>query len=95
MAMALNIPYASQAIERTRDTSSQVGLSAKERLINVVGAFSADPKVVKYKNVLVVDDVITTGATIQSCAQALITAGANQVFGLSLARTLLHSDLPG
>ena len=95
MAVALNIPYVSQAIERTRDTSSQVGLSAKERLTNVVGAFHADPKLVNHKNVLVVDDVITTGATIQSCAQALIAAGAYQVFGLSLARTLLHSDLPG
>jgi len=47
------------------------------------------------EHVLVVDDVITTGATIQSCAQALIAAGANQVFGLSLARTLRQSDSPG
>ena len=94
MAAAMNIPYTSKAIERTRDTTSQVNLSAKERLLNVVGAFQANPEVVKYKNVLVVDDVITTGATIQSCAQAIFAAGANQVFGLSLARALLHSDLP-
>jgi competence protein ComFC len=95
VAAALKIPYSSRAIERTRDTASQVNLTAKERLLNVVGAFHARPEVVKYKNVLVVDDVITTGATIQSCAQALISAGANQVFGLSLARTLLPSDIPG
>jgi competence protein ComFC len=95
VAVRMDIRYSSRAVERTRDTASQVNLSAKERLQNVVGAFHANPEVVKYKNVLVVDDVITTGATIQSCAQALLAAGANQVFGLSLARTLLHSDQSG
>ena len=94
MAEAMKIRFSSKAIERIRDTTSQVSLSAQERLLNVVGAFQANPVIVKNKDVLVVDDVITTGATIQSCAQALFAAGANQVFGLSLARTLRPSDLP-
>jgi predicted amidophosphoribosyltransferase len=54
----------------------------------MVGAFSAHRKDVCNKSVLVIDDVITTGATIRACAAALIAAGAKQVYGLTLARSL-------
>ena len=65
---------------------SQVGLSLAERFDNVAGAFQANPKVVSGKTILVVDDVTTSGATMQACAVSLQEAGARQVYGLTLAR---------
>ncbi len=76
-------------IKRTRDTESQVGKSAAERKANVKGAFKADPAVATGKRILLLDDVITTGATMTACAEALENAGALAIYGLSLARTPL------
>ena len=80
--------FDSGLLHRARETSSQVGLSAAERIKNVDGAFYAQGNL-RGKTVLVIDDVITTGATMNSCASALLTAGASAVFGLSFARALL------
>ena len=56
------------------------------RLVNVAGAFRAqEPELVEGKRVLLVDDVITTGATAAACAQALLDAGAHSVFAVALA----------
>ncbi|MGB9673025.1 MAG: ComF family protein [Anaerolineales bacterium] len=85
-ALAVRRPYRSNALKRIRETASQVTLSVQERLANVDGAFVADQALVNGKNILVIDDVTTTGATMNACAQALKNAGANQVFGLTLAR---------
>lgn len=81
-------------LNRTRDTRTQVGLSAKERRENVDGAFSSSDKSVQGKVVLIVDDVTTTGSTISACAKALRAAGASKVYGLTLARAVLktHND---
>ncbi len=81
------------ALEKVRETRSQVGLTAAERRENVARAFRAEARVVREKQVLVVDDVTTSGATLMSCANALIEAGASQVYGLTLARTVL-ADRP-
>ena len=90
LAKALCVPYASQAIVRIRNTGSQVGLSIRERQDNVNGAFSAHPRLGRGKNVLIIDDVLTTGATMQACARALLEAGANSVYGITLAKAPLR-----
>lgn len=70
------------------------GLSLDERLVNVAGAFRVlEPDNVDGKRVLLVDDVITTGATAAACAQALLDAGAQSVFAVALA-TVEFDALP-
>lgn len=86
LALGCGVPYHSRALRKTRDTSSQVGLSLEQRWNNVVGSFEADASYVEGKCVLVVDDVSTSGATLNACAQALTASGAVQVYALTLAR---------
>lgn len=88
-ALAVRIPYSSRALRRTRETSSQVDLGYAQRLENVKGAFWADRQKVEGKAIFVVDDVTTTGATINACAEALKNSGARVVFGFVVARTIL------
>ncbi len=85
--------YRPQALSRARETRSQVGLSREERRNNVRDAFVAQPSIVRGRVVLVVDDVTTTGATLSSCAQALIQAGARQVYAYTVARALARHGL--
>ena len=73
----------------------QAGLSLDERLANAAGAFRAqEPELVEGKRVLLVDDVITTGATAAACAQALLDAGAHSVFAVAMAVTENEMDAP-
>lgn len=92
LAYAIQKPYRTNVLHRNRDTRSQVGLSAAERQQNVHGAFSARTDQVKGRAILVIDDVTTTGSTINACAQALRDAGASAVFGITLARALSQAD---
>jgi competence protein ComFC len=64
-----------------------------ERKENVSGAFHAESALASGKNILVMDDVATTGATLASCAETLLEAGARTVFTLTLARALPHHGL--
>lgn len=91
LALGLGIAYRNRVLNRTRDTRSQVGLTVIERRANVAGAFRAVQGYVEGKNVLVVDDVMTSGATIEACAKALIEAGANKVYGVTLAQAMYNS----
>jgi ComF family protein len=92
-AYAIDKPYLPKVLFRKRNTLTQVGLSAVERRQNVKDAFAADPMKVQGKTVLVIDDVTTTGSTINACAQALRQAGASAVFGLTLSRAVLQADV--
>lgn len=74
------------ALRRVRNTSSQAGLTSAKRRENVSGAFRANKHALKGASVLLVDDVMTTGATAASCARALKLAGAGRVTLLTLAR---------
>jgi ComF family protein len=76
-----------RAIRRVRFTSAQAGLTNAKRRQNVSGAFRPLPgRAIDGKKILLVDDVMTTGATAASCARALKLAGARQVVLLTLAR---------
>ncbi|MFC1879810.1 ComF family protein [Chloroflexota bacterium] len=86
LALGCRIPYQPKALIRSRQTRSQVGLTTEQRRVNVAGAFKANPDIVRDKTVLVVDDVATSGATMDACALALKDAGAAVVYGLALAR---------
>jgi ComF family protein len=81
------LPLAREVLVRRRHTVPQVQLNPKERRDNVRGAFAvADPALVKGKNVLLVDDLFTTGATARECARVLRRAGARRVEVLTVAR---------
>jgi ComF family protein len=80
-----------RALIRARATTPQYGLTKGERAINVNSAFKANQRA-KNKNVILVDDVLTSGATAAACAQALLEAGAESVSVLTIARALLRSE---
>jgi len=74
-------------LRRIRSTESQAGLTPHQRRLNVRGAFGvSDPAAVQGKHVLIVDDILTTGATARSAARALLQAGAETVCVATLAR---------
>jgi ComF family protein len=76
-------------LERKRETTSQIGLTTHQRRENLRGAFGVlEPELVKGREVLVVDDVYTTGATVSECARVLHRAGATKVWVATVARTL-------
>jgi len=92
LAMALNVEYSSNGLMRSKETRSQVGLTKQERRENVKEAFRAGVEV-SGKNILVVDDVSTTGSTLSSSAEALYLSGAKDVYALTVARALPHHGL--
>jgi len=78
-----------KVLERRRETKSQIGLSRHQRRENMRGAFVvAKPQEVAGREVLVVDDVFTTGTTVSECARVLRRAGASKVYVATVARTL-------
>ena len=75
------------ALVRVRDTGSQTQLGRQARAENMSGAFAVKcPQPVKGKTVLLIDDVVTTGSTLEACAQALRGAGAKRVVAYTFAR---------
>ncbi|MFN3479624.1 MAG: ComF family protein [Thermodesulfovibrionales bacterium] len=82
------IPLDIDSLQKARETLPQVGLGAEERIRNIKNAFSVKGDL-KGKRVLLIDDVMTTGATLRECSKTLLKAGAIEVKGLVLARTSL------
>ena len=93
LAYYANLLYASEALWKSRDTRSQVGLNISQRRENVQHAYKADPAIVKHKSILLMDDVATTGSTIASCTEALLSAEARDVYAITIARALSHHSL--
>ena len=85
VAKALGATAHARAVRRIRATPPQVGLGRAAREANVRGAFVAYETVAR-SNVLLVDDVLTTGATLRACAEALMLAGARSVRAVVVAR---------
>jgi ComF family protein len=83
------VPVAAAALKRVKPTAQQVGLSRTERAANVRGAFRVPEEgkaAVAGRRLVVVDDVLTSGATVDGCARALLRAGAANVDVLIFAR---------
>jgi competence protein ComFC len=78
------LPCLPEAVSRQRNTQSQVTLNAMERQTNLLDAFQANPQFVSTNHILLIDDVYTTGATLSACAQAILEAGAQAVYGLTV-----------
>ena len=94
LALGLGVPFRGKALARVRETASQVGLGAEARRRNVAGAFAvAQPRAVEGKTVLLVDDVMTTGATLDAAATALKSGGARWVFAVTVARAVMRRDV--
>lgn len=86
IAQQLELPCSISAIRRITDPGPQDRLSRSERLTRVKGCFRCDADAVRGRCVLLIDDVMTTGATASECASVLIKSGAKAVEVLVLAR---------
>lgn len=91
LASYLQLPYNPRTLRRIRETISQVELSLVERQTNVKGAFQACRQHVHAKSILIIDDVTTSGSTLNACSKTLIEVGARAVYGLTVARAVLNS----
>jgi len=93
LASVINVPVLSNAVRRTRYTVTQTHLNAEERKKNIADAFEVtDTDAICGKNILLVDDIITTGSTIQEIAQVLKKAKAKRITAGSAGLAKLGED---
>lgn len=86
ISKTIKVPYRSKFIKRKKYTQTQTQFNLAERKENVQNAFSArERKQLKGTKVIIVDDVITTGATVTECGLKLLAAGAEKVYAVSVA----------
>lgn len=91
------VPYEAAVLRRVRRTPSQGSLTRRQRILNVQGAFSVPARnrpLIENRQILLIDDVLTTGATAESCVRALTMSGAAGVDVLSVARVVQPGQLP-
>jgi ComF family protein len=88
LARGADLPLVPRGLSRARHTQPQAGLSAASRRANLRGAFRATGGLVTRRRVLLIDDVYTTGATVQAAASALLAGGAREVRVFALARSM-------
>jgi ComF family protein len=91
----INLPVVTTGLKRVRHTQSQMSLNADDRRENVQGAFVYDSRrdnnSISDQRVVIIDDVCTTGSTLEACSLALKDAGASTVWGFTLARAKHHT----
>jgi ComF family protein len=95
VAKEWRMPLWNDVLRRTRATPSQTRLTPGERLANVHGAFLADDAAserIRGTHLVLVDDVLTTGATLNACAHALFAAGARTISYLTFGRARTSAD---
>lgn len=88
LSQRIDVPLLATQLVRVRHTSQQADLNRARRRDNVRGAFAWQSSAAPPARVLLIDDVLTTGATLEAAAQALYAAGAREIHGLTLARGL-------
>ncbi len=86
IAKNFSLDLSTDQLVRLMHRPAQAKLKAKERRVNLLGCFDWHGRQLDGRNVILIDDVVTTGATLNECAKALKTAGAGEVWGLALAR---------
>ncbi|MCX6785781.1 MAG: phosphoribosyltransferase family protein [Candidatus Komeilibacteria bacterium] len=86
-AEQFNYLLLTEAVIRQKNTAHQLGLNQKERTRNIQGAFQINqPELIKDKIIILIDDVVTTGSTLQEIAKVLKEGGAKEVWGLAVAK---------
>ena len=85
LSKRLSIPVETHLLERTKKTKDQKKLSGNQRLKNTVGAFHMPQNGVKYKKIILVDDVYTTGATLDEASRTLISGGLKNIYFVTVA----------
>lgn len=87
LSKAINIPLITNVLVKIKETQSQINLSGLERAENVKDSFAIkNPEEISGKKIFLLDDVYTTGSTMEECAKQLILSGAKEVFGITIAR---------
>lgn len=85
IATDLLVPYLPNLLEKVKEASTQASLARRDRFKNVESVYRSRVSIDTNQTILLIDDVVTTGATLNACAKALKNAGARTVIGLALA----------
>lgn len=89
LSKMMNVPYSLSTLVKVKDMTAQHELQGINRFENIADTFGIiNPEIIDNKNILVVDDVLTSGSTLSECAKTLKQNGANRIYGIVIAATL-------